>query len=252
MKRSGKRETRYLFFGACLSALLLACVMWITFDFLFLPLKRDGETVTVGDYSGDVLSDATFEDWMTVRIEYRNDRDVPAGVILSQTPSAGSRRKLTDVHPTVELTLTVSLGKEHAILPNVVGKDVREAERMLRDLGFSVELTKKESAYDTGTVFGMSPSEGTELPCGETVKLTVSAGKPETIVRVPNVCGMTRGEALTELWLSELSVKEVIEEETEFEDRDGIVIRQSHVSGTLVRAGTAVTIYVSGYNSSHE
>lgn len=245
MKRSGKGGTRYLFFGACLSALLLICVVWITFDFLFAPLEGGSESVTVSDYRGNRLSDAEFAKWMNVKVEYRNDDNAEAGVILSQNPSAGSRRKLTDAHPSVELTLTVSLGKAHARLPNVIGKNAREAEKTLRGMGFIVDLIREESAYAAGTVFEMQPSAGTELPCGERIKLTVSAGTPEEIVRVPNVCGMTRGEALTEMWLARLSVKGVIEEASTLEERDGIIIRQSHQAGTLVRAGTEVTLYAS-------
>jgi len=243
MESRGERSNRYLFFGACLSALFLICMIWITFDLLFLPLQAQGETVEIGNYCGVRLVDAEVADWMTVTVEYRNSADVPAGEIMLQRPSAGSRRKLSRIHPKVEVTFTVSLGVAHATLPNVVGKNAREAEQTLRQLGFVVVLEKQESVYETGTVFEMYPSASTELPCGERVRLKVSEGMPEVIVKVPNVCGLTRGDALTELWLSELSVKEVIEEWAP-EDADGVVLRQDYRAGTLVRAGTAITIVV--------
>jgi beta-lactam-binding protein with PASTA domain len=45
------------------------------------------------------------------------------------------------------------------------------------------------------------------------------------------------------LWRSQLSVGEVVEEFSE-KGPSGTVLRQSHVAGTLVAAGTKITIYV--------
>lgn len=246
IKRKDLR-TKRLFRGAVFATMLLIAAAWITFDFLFSPLETKGKTVTVSDYVGTSLSDHAYEDWLTVKTEYQNHNTAPAGTVIAQSPSAGSQRKLSAQNPTVTLTLTVSAGREYARVPNVVGMTAGDAERLLRESGFRVKMEKKESAYAQGTVYEMSPSSGENLPCGETVTLTVSAGTPEKIVKVPDLVGLTRAQAITELWLSGLAVENVVEEESDLPT--GTVIRQSHQAGTLVRASTAVTVYVSKENT---
>lgn len=246
IKRKDLR-TKRLFSGAAFATMLMIATAWLTFDFLFSPLERAGETVTVSDYVGTSVAEHTYEEWLTVKTEYKNHDTAPAGTVIAQSPSAHSRRKLSARNETVTLTLTVSLGKAYARLPNVVGMTAGDAEGLLRASGFRVRMEKKESAYTQGIVYEMSPSSGEDLPCGETVTLTVSAGTPEKIVKVPDLHGLTRAQAITELWLSGLAVENVVEEESDLPA--GTVIRQSHQAGTLVRASTAVTVYVSKENT---
>ena len=142
-----------------------------------------------------------------------------------------------------ELTLTVSLGAETVRLPDVVGEDVRRAESILHEIGLAVRTEVRTGAYPEGTVYAMHPRADTELPKGSMITLSVSAGVPAATVTVPDVVGMQRGEALTALWLAQLSVDEVIEEASDAEE--GVVIRQNYQSGTVVMAGTRITLTVS-------
>lgn len=244
MKKRAKTETnRVRGKTLALAALLVVCAAWIVFDDLFAPLERAAVSVEIPDFCGvreDALESA---DWMTVEKDYRYDAGVEAGVVLSQSPPAGSRRKLSAQNPQCRITLTVSLGEEHAEIPTVVGKDFREAESILRGLGFAVEIQKSEGAYPAGTVFAVSPREGCEVPVGTRVQLSVSAGLPLKSVTVPDLRGLSRSDALVQIWLAELAVAGVIEEPS-FET-EGTVIRQSHQPGTLVPAGTKLTLYVS-------
>ena len=231
-----------LWMGAALATLLFVCAAWISFDVLFFPFGEDGQTVEIADYCGKEIDRLSFSEWIEVTTEYRYDKDVPSGVILSQSPIGGSRRKLTERHPTCALTLTVSLGEETAKIPNVLGLDAREAESRLREAGFSVQKQESYGAYPSGEVCDMQPRADETVPLGTLVTLSVSAGNPERSVTVPNLCGMSRADALMSLWMAELSLGEVVEETSDA--AAGTVLRQSHQAGTLVRAGTAVTIYV--------
>ena len=62
-------------------------------------------------------------------------------------------------------------------------------------------------------------------------------------VTVPDVRGLSRSEALMQLWLAQLSVLDVIEEDSV--EEPGVVIRQNYLPGTVVMAGTKLTLYVS-------
>lgn len=74
-----------------------------------------------------------------VSLEYRHDANVPRGTVISQSPVAGSRRKVTPGVRPCTLTVCISLGKESAVVPDVCGLSLREAKGQLTALGFCVE-----------------------------------------------------------------------------------------------------------------
>lgn len=242
-KRTGTQRIGVWRAVALLSFLLAVSVGWIVFDHLFSPFGEKSVSVEIPDYCGRSLSDIEEPDWVELQTEYRYDPDAAAGVVLSQSPSAGSRRKLTAENPQCALSLVVSLGKETLTLPDVVGQDARETVTELRAKGFLVETVTKASSYPEGTILSMEPRGGTELPKGARVVLTVSEGYPNVTVTVPDLRGLTRSDALVQLWLSQLTAGEVIEIESD--EAVGTVVSQSHRPGTLVVANTRVTLYVS-------
>lgn len=237
------RNKKRLIGALLLSFLLFVSSVWVVFDELFEPLDESVQTYTVPHFEGKSAADLRTESWLEVETEYRYDADTPAGVVLSQTPSGGSIRKISADRPTCKIKLIVSLGEETVALPNVVGADVRVAESTLRAAGFAVKCEISTGAYSEGEVFDMKPKGGTVLPVGETVTLYASAGTPAVTVEVPDLRGLSRGEALMRIWLSQLSVLEVVEEDSD--EEAGIVIRQNYQPGTIVMAGTKLTITVS-------
>ncbi len=239
-----KKRTKLHFWRRILlfSAGLALSGVWLVFDVLFAPFAEPAASVEVPALVGQAADTLRLSDAFEVALEYRYDKNTPAGVVLSQEPLAGSRRKLTADAPRCRLTLFVSLGEEQLTLPKVLGRDVREVETELRALGFSVKTELVEGAYPEGTVFAVEPREGSHLPVGGSVLLSVSAGVASESVTVPQLLGLSRSEALVQLWLSRLAVAEVIE--LPAAEEAGTVVRQSHKAGTLVPAGTGVTLYV--------
>lgn len=228
----------------CLFSLVFFLVLtFTTASFFLFPTGKASAVVEIPDYTGRRLSEIVPEAPIALRVEYRYDGEYESGVVLSQTPTAGSFCKLTDPESTVDLTLTVSMGRESALLPQTVGKNAREAEQELRALGFVVKLLQKESAYPAGSVFASEPVAGERLPLGEIITLYVSAGAPARSVTVPDLVGLSREDALVRVWMSSLSVAEVRETDADGE-REGLVIDQSHRPGTVVPAGTGIVLYV--------
>ena len=243
MRQKAKKKSRCRPWLALLcAALLVVGTAWIVFDDLFAPFEAVAESVEVPNLCGLRLESLKLPDWMETEIQYRHDAEA-AGVVLSQSPAAGSRRKLSAKVPKCKVLLTVSLGEESARIPAVVGTDAREATLQLRALGFLVDVEKRAGAYPEGTVLAVEPRADTELPLGTRVKLTVSAGLPTKTVTVPDLCGLSRSEALVQAWLAELAVGEVLE--VDATAPVGTVVRQSHQPGTLVTAGSRLTLYVS-------
>lgn len=225
-------------------ALLLA-VSWIAIDrFIDPKAAANAARVEIPQYCGLAVAGIGFPEWMQVETEYRYDAGTPAGTVLSQSPVAGSFRKLTDEAPLCRLSLVVSMGEERCLLPDVVGQEIRQAILLLRACGVAVETELKPGTLPEGEVLEMAPRGGAEVPVGCTVRLTVGGGAPAGTVSVPELAGRTRAEALVTLWIAGLSVREVVEETSD--TSDGIVLRQSHPAGTIVMPGTKITLYVSG------
>lgn len=237
-----KKNSRRWVRGALFSLLLLLSTAWTVWDSLFLPRGIPSTSVEVPDLCGVALDTLEPPDWMELEVEYRHDANTAAGVILSQSPKGGSWRRLTEANPRCRLFLTVSLGEESVTLPDLMGEDGRVAEGRLRELGLAVSVRRVEGAYPEGTVFDMEPRAGAVLPIGAEVTLVVSAGVPHESVRVPELRGLTRSEALVQLWLSGLSLGEAVELSPS--GAGGRVVRQSHPAGTLVLGGTPITVYI--------
>ncbi len=245
MKTENKRIP-VLRFGALFAALLALCVTWIVFDDLFSMRKTPTETVEIPDFRGILIENAATDAWMDVKIEYRYDPNAPSGVILMQSPMAGSRRRLTAEHPTCEILLTVSLGEETVTVPNLAGADARLAEGRLREVGLKVRRRLRHSAYPEGSVISLTPHAGSVVPIGTEILLEISAGMPAETATVPDLIGLSRQDALVRLWLAGLSAETVDQIDSELPV--GTVVRQSLPAGTRVAMGTKIRLFVSRAN----
>ncbi len=232
--------------AAMVAAILVLAVGWITADILFMPRQKLPETVEIPNFCGMDANAIQLEDWLEVDIEYQFDANTPAGVVFSQTPTGGSRRRLPENGEPCRVTVVVSLGRESILLPSMAGRDVYEVATELRNLGLVVNTVMQSSPREAGSVLASEPRAGESVPKGATVTLTVSQGEKQKTVTVPNLCGLTRSDALIRLWLCQLNVGEVIEAPSSAPL--GTVFRQSHAEGTVVLPGTKITIYISPEN----
>jgi serine/threonine-protein kinase len=229
--------------AAAIAAILILAVGWITVDVLLRPREKSPPTVEIPDFCGMDVQNIKTDEWFDVNIEYRYHENTPAGVVFSQTPMGGSRRRLKEDGEPHRVTLFVSLGRESILLPQVAGRDVYEVATELRNLGIVVNTVMQSSPREAGKVLASEPRAGERVPKGATVTLTVSQGKEQKTVQVPELCGLTRADALIRLWLCQLGVGEVIEAPSSAPL--GTVFRQSHAAGTVVLPGTKITIYIS-------
>lgn len=234
--------------SALVAFALLLAVGWITVDILFQPREKEPTTVEIPNLCEMNVNSIDIPAWINVNIEYRYDENTPAGVIFAQTPTGGSRRRLAEDGEPCKVTVVVSLGRESIRLPQMTGRDVYEVATELRNLGLIVNTVAESSPREAGRVLQSEPKAGESVPKGATVTLTVSRGEEQKTVRVPQLCGLSRADALIRLWLCQLNVGEVVEMPSDAPA--GTVFRQSHTEGTVVLPGTKITIYVSQENES--
>jgi eukaryotic-like serine/threonine-protein kinase len=126
-------------------------------------------------------------------------------------------------------------------VPTVVGADVADAARRLRNDGFRPVVERVRNSAERDEVIGQDPEPGTELEVGEEVTLTVSDG-PGTRA-VPDVEGRTREQARSRLRDAGFRIRERRETSTEVDENR--VIRTLPPIGSEVEVGATVTIVLS-------
>lgn len=229
---------------ALVSVLLFLSLCWILADSVLSLTDRTQSTVIeIPDLCGMQESEIERHPHLVLYTEYRYDDTAARGTVIAQSPRAGTKRKLSHVGATVELRLTVSLGKETHPLPALAGTDAREAESLLRARGMHVEIRRVRSDRHAGRVLSQSPQAGSLLSSGQTVTLWVGVGSPAETVAVPRLVGLSRAQALLELAAAGLPLGELREAEAT-EDAVGTVVAQSHPPGTVVLSGTKISITV--------
>ena len=135
-----------------------------------------------------------------------------------------------------------SLNASDVEVPATIGLTRPEAEKVLTDEGFKVDVTEQANpTIEAGRVISQDPAPRTKAPEGSTVKLAVSTG-PEK-VEVPNVVGQAQLEAQNTLVAAGLKFRvESVENETV---EPGTVVTQNPAAGEAVVKDTEILLQVS-------
>ncbi len=177
---------------------------------------------------------------MTVEITYEESDTVDEGVVIDTNVPKDTELKVGST-----VTLKVSAGSKGVEVPEVSGYSYDEANSRLTNLGFSVN--KVEAYSDTvaeGVVVSQMPLSGEKAPKGSVITITVSLGKEETKIRVPNLIGLSEEDgtfALIEAGLSVGSVSYVYSDIVE----EGYICYQSSSHGSYLEPGELIDIKIS-------
>ena len=159
------------------------------------------------------------------------------GIICYQETEAG-----TEVAENSTINYKLSSGSAMLNVPNVTGKTQGEAEAMLTEMGFAVNISKSYSYdYPAGQIMSQNPTANTQAKAGDTINLEVSMGAQYDGFTVPSVVGMAEADAKNAL--APLDV--VVQSETSETAPAGQVTAQSLAEGVYVDKGTTITITVS-------
>ena len=137
---------------------------------------EDVVNTTVPSVTGETEDDAREKleaAGFKVTVDYDYSSTVAEGKVIKASPS-GSVAKGTTV------TITVSRGKQiqNVTMANLVGMTESDASQWLQNNGLSVYTIYDDSKGENGKVIACKYSEGTSVPEGTTVTITVSH-KPE-------------------------------------------------------------------------
>lgn len=163
--------------------------------------------------------------------------DVPLGAVVAETPAAGAK-----VRRGSQVGVTLSTGKPTAAVPSVTGLDLQAASSQIASAGLVVGTVTKQpnSTFPANTVISQSPLAGQQLTSGSSVDLVVSSGQAQ--VTVPDVRGLSQTNATDKL----AGVGLVTQAGSAYSSQPkGVVVTQGPAPGTLVPAGSTVTISIS-------
>ena len=177
------------------------------------------------------------------------DEFAPKDIIKSQTPDSGGfgrncEEKDNNGRPVV--FVIVSGGHAPVMVPDVVGKTLDEAEKILKKLGFEIKTEEEYSETEAkGTVL-LQDIVDVEYAYGSTIILTVSKGKMKVDAskshKIPDLVGMNYDEAVKKLMSIGMYAERKEEPSSKKENQ---VLKQSEKKGSEQSEGTTVVLTVS-------
>ncbi len=201
------------------------------------------EQFVLADYVGKSL-EATSTELDELKLNFRTvaeeNATQPPGFVHRTVPAAG-----TIVLEDSEILVYFNPSQELAVVPQILGIQLEDAEFRLESAGFQVGtiVTDATSTSAAGQVLSSEPMPGTAVPQGTVVNLVVAA--PSESIQVPIVVGFPLQQAKDTLENPPFNFVVSVEEVTSDDIPAGQVISISPKQGELVEIGGAVTLSVS-------
>lgn len=220
--------------------MLAAVVVVLSAVFLLIGNVFSRETVKVPDVTGktvveaqQILENAGFS--ITLKEAY--DDKVTPGLVLEQDPAGNEMRKEGSA-----VYLTVSKGIEMVDVPNLMGKNLADARKMIERK--ELALGKVETVFredGSGLVIEQTPKANEKIRHGEKINLVISE-KPKEVT-IPSVVGKASGEAMTVL--EKLGFKNITAQSVGSKKVAGTVLSITPKEGSKVLNSTDVVLRVS-------
>ena len=170
-------------------------------------------------------------------IEESHSNDVAYGSVISQSIAAGEKIAERSV-----ITLVISLGAESFDIPDVAGKKLTDAKKLLESKGLVVNVSyEKNDTVSEGNVIRQSVEAGTAVKQGDEVTIFISSGLDT--IEVSSVVGMTKEKAIETLETQGFKV--TVLENYDTNVKKGNVIGQSPEGGTSQLKDAEIIVYVS-------
>ena len=213
-------------------------------DVVTITYNPASQRATVPPIQGLLVKDATallapLGLQLTIS-EVRNDPTIPINQIISQDPIAG-----TEVRAGSAVRVVVSGGTGDLVVPNVEGQLASAATQLLTTAPYNFVVTTVDEVNETvevGRVLRTEPTIGSPIGNGAPITLVVSKGSNKVVV--PQVEGLTEGEAQSALSIAGLTWDIRYQNVPENDPNVGRVISQSPRAGERVAPASKVSLVV--------
>lgn len=173
---------------------------------------------------------------------------VPRGTIFTQDPQAG-----TFVKSGRKIYFTVNcINRQKFELPDVFNKSEREAVNHLK-MNFNVDFVKSDKYSEISSVvtkMKVGDAEvypGQKLIEGTTITLYFGSGRSTNRIYVPNLIGVTKGEAEFILDSINLKIGEIITEGEISDTLTAIISNQRPLSDSKLQSGDMIDIVITQF-----
>ena len=141
------------------------------------------------------------------------------------------------------ITMNIFLERDRIAVPVVIGLELKEAARQLREVGLQPQMAGEEyhAVFPKGTVIRQNPSGGSRILKNKQVRLTISKGSGETLI--PDLVGQSFPRAQRLLAEEGLVPHNVARVHASLPV--GVVIAQDPPAGFPAPRGSAVSLLVS-------
>ncbi len=211
----GARRRRPTALLAVLGAVaVVGAVLWAV---LAGPLQRVDVPNVVGASESEATTTLASRD-LGVSTSEQYSEDAPVGEVVATQPEAGS-----GVRPGSDVELVLSRGPRTVAVPDLTNTPLDDAREALEAVGLALgEITEgfSEDVAD-GDVLAQGTPRGEELRQGSTVDVTISQGRQP--IDVPDVRGLSQGDAEQRLTEAGLSVGQVTRQRDPEVPRDAVI-----------------------------
>ena len=227
--------------GCSAVAIFALGVMTMT---LLAPYAVRYETVTVPDLEGKALSELSGSlEKINLTVVYESNPDVADGRVISQSVPAGATRRVSSQSGYFDLRVTVCNREPVTVPSDIVGESLRDGELKLKNNSLSYTVSEEySSTVPKGKIISIYPKEGETVDSKTEVKLTVSLGKKETSLIVPDLSGLDESEAIRRIQLSGFTVGSIVY--TPSEKPLGTVISQGLRPHSYAPKGSVISLRV--------
>jgi eukaryotic-like serine/threonine-protein kinase len=232
-------------FRRLLVAATLFVAAFLLVNYVLLPsYVNQGGTLQVPRVTGIPLEAARLAlDSMglePVEAGTRPDPKAPVGTVVVQNPPHGALVKRGR-----RVYLTISGGEVLVAVPRLRGLSFRDSRFTLERSGLDVGDVQYDTSdvYPENTVMAQVVPPGSKVSRGTAVGVTISRGKIQAEVMVPDVGGRTLGEAERQLVEKGLKVGNITYQPS-FDLLPNTIVDQFPRGGEMVPQGQAVDLFV--------
>lgn len=237
--RKNKGKILPYFLAAFISGIIFIATAGFLFADLFFS-KDEVRIVDIPSFVGMSEDDIPRED-IEFEKSYAFSDNVDKGIVIFQSRRGKVKIPVGEKLP---LKITVSLGREAHILPELAGVDLYEASGIIREMGCVPRTVFSESEKAPDTVLYTLPAAGSELHKGDTVTVYVATRSAPRTVCVPDFYGCSLDNLQGQVEDAGLTLGKI--EFIYSEDfLPNTVIYQSIGKGCLVKPGERVDFYIS-------
>ncbi|MBX9783569.1 MAG: PASTA domain-containing protein [Chitinophagaceae bacterium] len=215
-----------------LVAAFLAFAVFFVFFQLLDWITKHGDYIKVPEVKGKSIDEAR-----KILNAQGFEVEVQDSVYYDSLPKLSVVKQSPDPEQMVKINRTVYLTVNRAqppmvTMPNFVGQPLRSVEMQLKTLGFKLGDTTFKPDFAVGSILeqlynGSDIKPGTKIPMGSRISLVIGGGVQDIEMAVPDLVGMTFGEARVLLETNGLLLGAVVVDGVITDSSSAFVIQQN-------------------------